>query len=241
MTGAAKTSQKRYRLRIALILLGILLFFIALNVSSQAVGTLHELTRVEAERDQWQRPDDVLRALDLKPGNVVVDLGSGAGYFALKISKSVGGQGKVMAVDLRRLSLTFLWIRSRLQHLHNVSTVVGASNDPHLDGTKVDAVLIANTYHELDNPKSILMQICRSLRPDGRLVVVDRGPGFNPIKEGSESPDPHEIALSRVEGELTAGGFSVMNIEHDFIDRPGDHWWLIVAQKNQCVTMGEAL
>jgi SAM-dependent methyltransferase len=241
MAAAAKTSQRRHRLRIVLVLLGILLFFIALNVSSQAVGTLHELIRVEAERDQWQRPDEVLRALDLKPGNVVVDLGSGAGYFALKISKSVGGQGKVMAVDLRRLSLTFLWIRSRLQHLDNVSTIVGVSNDPRLGGTKVDAVLIANTYHELDEPNSILRQICRSLRPDGRLVVVDRGPGFTPVKEGSGSRDPHEIALSRVEGELTAGGFSVMNIEQDFIDRPGDHWWLIIVQKSHCLSMDEAL
>lgn len=77
MATEKKTRQKGFRLRITLFLLGILLFLAALNILNQAVNTLHELTRVEAERDQWQRPADVLRALDLKHGSVVVDLGSG--------------------------------------------------------------------------------------------------------------------------------------------------------------------
>jgi predicted methyltransferase len=224
MAAEKNTSQRQFRLRIALFLISILLVFVGINVLSQAIHTLRELTRVEAERDQWQRPDDVLRALELKPGNVVVDLGSGAGYFALKISKSVGGGGKVLAVDLRKLSLTFLWIRSLLQSPHNVSVIAGEPNDPHLGSVVIDSVLIANTYHELDDPKPILAHILHSLRPKGRLVVVDRGP---------ESRDRHEIACAQVKDELAAGGFQVTNVDSEFISRPGDHWWLIVAQKPQ--------
>jgi predicted methyltransferase len=224
MAAEKNTPQKQFRLRIALFLISILLVFVGINVLSQAFNTLHELTRVEAERDQWQRPDEVLRALELKPGNTVVDLGSGAGYFALKISKSVGDQGKVLAVDLRKLSLTFLWIRSLLQHPHNVSVIVGEPIDPHLGSAAVDSVLIANTYHELDDPKPILTHILHSLRPGGRLVVVDRGP---------ESTDRHEIACAQVKDELAAGGFQVTNVDSKFISLPGDHWWLIVAQKPQ--------
>jgi len=216
-----KTSRQGFRLRIALVLLSILLVLVGLNVLNQAVNTLHELTRVEAERDQWQRPDEVLRALDLKEGSVVVDFGSGAGYFALKISRAVGDRGRVLAVDLRKLSLSFLWIRSRLQHSHNVSVIVGEPEDPHLGTVVSDSVLIANTYHELHDSKSILAPIYRSLRPRGRLVVVDR----------DEASGSHDIAASRVESELAREGFTVVHSDHDFIDRPEDHWWLIVAQK----------
>ena len=233
MAADHKTQQKGFRLRITLFLLGIVLFLIALNVLNQAVNTLHELTRVEAERDQWQRPADVLQALDLKPGSIVVDLGSGAGYFALKISSSIGDRGEVLAVDLRRLSLTFLWIRSVLQHRHNVSVIVGEPGDPHLGTKVVDSVLVANTYHELEDSKTILNHIFRSLRPGGRLVIVDRGPASADANNAGLPSDAHEIAAGQVESELARGGFSVVSRDPNFIDRPGDHWWLIVAQKPQ--------
>lgn len=78
-------------MRLTIFLLAVLLLLMALNVSNQAVNTLHELDRVEADRDHWQRPQDVLQALDLKPGNTVVDLGSDAGYFALTGPEITGG------------------------------------------------------------------------------------------------------------------------------------------------------
>ncbi|HET9130674.1 MAG TPA: methyltransferase domain-containing protein, partial [Terriglobia bacterium] len=118
---------------------------------------------------------------------------------------------------------------------------VGESSDPHLGGMEVDAVLIANTYHELDDPKSILSQICPALRPGGRLVVVDRGPATSENDEGGESADRHEIPALKVANELGSGGFSVMSLDIDFIDRPGDHWWMITAQKNQCQPTDKAV
>src|SRR6185295_6794469 len=105
-------------------------------------NTLNRLDAVESERDQWQRPADVLRALDLRPGNTVVDLGSGAGYFALKLSPVVGERGQVLAVDLRKLSLFFLWTRALLRGQHNVHVIVGKEDNPRLPAGAVDAVLI---------------------------------------------------------------------------------------------------
>ena len=81
-------------------------------VAQQFIATLGALTVIERERDSWQRPDDVLAPLALAPGRTVVDLGSGAGYFALKMAPRVGPRGRVLAVDLRRLSLAFLWVRA---------------------------------------------------------------------------------------------------------------------------------
>jgi len=71
-------------------------------VAQQAIATLRALTFIERERDTWQRPDEIIEPLALAPGSTVVDLGSGAGYFALKLPPRVGPAGRVLAVDLRR-------------------------------------------------------------------------------------------------------------------------------------------
>src|SRR5439155_24110882 len=97
-------------LRPALVLLAVFVVVGIAGVAYQGVQTLKRLTFVEADRDRWQRPADIIRALDVKDGNVVVDFGSGSGYFTLKLSDAVGPRGEVIAVDLRNLSLQFLRI-----------------------------------------------------------------------------------------------------------------------------------
>src|ERR1700688_2116006 len=123
-------AHRRPLFRLALFLVCAILIFLALNTLYSFTSTLSRLDVVESRRDQWQRPSDVLGALDLQPGNTVVDLGSGAGYFALKLSPAVGTRGQVLAVDLRRLSLVFLWTRAVLRGEHNVQVIVGAENNP---------------------------------------------------------------------------------------------------------------
>jgi predicted methyltransferase len=205
-----------------------ILIFLALNTLYSFASTLTRLDTVESERDRWQRPSDVLRALDLRPGNSAVDLGSGAGYFALKLSPAVGRQGQVLAVDLRKLSLFFLWTRALLRGQHNVQVIIGEENDPHLPIGAVDAVLICNTYHEFSHPELILGLVFRSLRPGGRLVVVDRSP------RSTESQHSHEVPLAVVKGKLGTEGFEIVNQDDSFIDRPGDDtWWMLIARKPQ--------
>lgn len=212
--------------RLALFLVCSILIFLALSTLYSFTSTLDRLNAVESERDRWQRPSDVLRALDLRPGNTVVDLGSGAGYFALKLSPAVGERGQVLAVDLRRLSLFFLWTRAILRGQHNVQVIVGEENNPRLPADTVDAVLICNTYHEFSNPELILNSVFRSLRPGGRLVVVDRAP------RATEAQHTHEVLLAVVESQLRSRGFEIVSQDDSFIDRPGDDlWWLVTVRK----------
>ena len=140
----------------------------AVFVIDQAVRTLGTLTRVERERDTWQRPDEILRQLNPGSGDTVVDLGSGAGYFALKIAPRVAPDGRVLAVDLRRQSLAFLWIRAVLGGHWNLSVIRGQADDPDLPPGPVDAVLMANTYHELTAPEPILKALFTSMRSGGQ-------------------------------------------------------------------------
>ena len=219
-------SNRRPTLRIALFLICAVLILLGLNTLYSFTNTLRQLDVIEAERDQWQRPLDVIHALDLQEGNTVVDLGSGAGYFALKLSPEVGKRGQVLAVDLRKLSLFFLWTRALLGGRHNVHVAVGTEDDPGLPTGSVDAVLICNTYHEFSNPERMLNHVSQALRPGGRLVVVDRGP------RATDTDHAHEVPLTAVAGQLRRSGFEIVNEDDHFIDRPGeDMWWLVVGRK----------
>ncbi len=219
-------AHRRPIFRLALFLVCAILIFLALNTLYSFASTLTRLDTIESERDRWQRPWDVLRALDLQPGNTVADLGSGAGYFALKLAPAVGERGQVLAVDLRKLSLLFLWTRALLRGQHNVQVIVGEEDNPRLPASTVDAVLICNTYHEFSNPGLILSRVFQSLRPGGRLVVVDRAP------RAAEAQHGHEVPVAIVVGQLKNQGFEIVSEDDRFIDQPGnDSWWLLSARK----------
>src|ERR1019366_9388053 len=92
--------QRAYRVRITLFLIGAFLLVLLLIYLSEGLQTLNASGQVERERAQWQRPADVIQALNLREGGAVVDLGSGVGYFALKLSPVVRKRGRVIAVDI---------------------------------------------------------------------------------------------------------------------------------------------
>ena len=218
--------------RLILFLFVAIMIFATMYVLYSALATLQQLDVVESERDRWQRPSDILSALNLRDGSVVADVGSGAGYFALKLSPLVGLKGKVLAIDLRKLSLSFLWIRAALRKPHNIRVIAGDPDDPHLPDQALDAVLIANTYHEFRNPGFMLDHLFRSLRFEGRLVIVDRGPDTVEGASALERSPVHATALDAAIQEMQKHGFQVLYRTDRFIDRPGDDvWWLVVAVK----------
>ena len=221
-----------YRIKLVLFVLGGLAVLFVIDTAYQALNTLARLRSVEAGRDSWQRPSDVIGALSLKPGNVVVDLGCGSGYFTLKLSSTVGDKGKVIAEDIRGLPLVFLWFRTLGRTQRNVTIVHGASEDPHLPEVGVDAVLIANTYHEFTDPQSILAHVRQSLVPGGRLVVVDRHPKSTVLGPQGAAAE-HEVSPDQVQLELRQAAFEIVRRQDHFIESDPfrESWWLIVARK----------
>ncbi len=222
-----------YRVKLVLFLLCAITVLFLVNTAYQGLNTLSRLNVVEAERDQWQRPSDVIQALDLKAGNVVVDLGCGSGYFTLKLSTPVGQGGRVLAEDIRRLPLVFLWVRTFQRRQHNVGIVLGEPDDPHLPTQGVNAVLIVNTYHEFTDSQPILAHVFGSLVSGGRLVVVDRQP--HPVEQGSGNTarEHHEVSPDQVERELRQAGFEIVGRQDHFIenDPSNENWWLITSRK----------
>jgi SAM-dependent methyltransferase len=233
--------QHAYRVRVSLFLFAVILFTTVLTVGYQAIYTLRVLDAVEHDREHWQRPAEIIELLELKRGSVVADIGSGAGYFTLKVAPIVGEHGGVFAVDILREPLAFLWIRALLHHQSNVHIVHVDQDNPHLPEGQIDAVLIVNTYHEFVRPRAVLNHAFHALHRGGRLVLVDRGP----LPAGQESAEfeerHHEVSPSAVEGDLRETGFNLISRRDRFIDlpaveRPGDRpenhpWWVIVACK----------
>ena len=218
------------RAKLLAFLLAALAVLILLRVGYSALETLASLKVIEAERDTWQRPSEVIRELDLKPGNTVVDLGCGSGYFTLKLSSPVGNSGRVIAEDIRALPLAFLWVRAAGLWEHNVKVVLGNTANPHLP-KGVDAVLISNTYHEFADAHTILAHVHDALAPSGRLVIIDREPKAS---AGTPSSDAeHEISSGQVQEELRHANFEVIKRDDHFIedDPYGQNWWLIVARQ----------
>src|SRR6267143_133911 len=218
-----------YRLRVVGFVAGAFTIAGLLYVGQDFVATLKRLEVVERERDGWQRPADILRALDLHDGSLVADLGCGSGYFTLKLSPSVSPRGRVFAVDVRELPLFVVRVRTWARQIHNVLVIHGRPDAPGLAADSVDAVLVLNTYHELDDAPAVLGHVRHALRPGGRLVVVDR----RPRSAGATGPGEHEIAPLEGEAGLRASGFEIVERDDTFIDRPGDPdlWWMIVARR----------
>jgi SAM-dependent methyltransferase len=230
-----------YRFRVALFFVLVVTIVAALFLIYQLTQTLYRLYVAEGERDRWQRPDDVIESLRLKDGNVVADVGCGVGYFSNNLASKVAGHGSVLAEDILGESLTFLWIRAFVHHQSNIRVIHGDPDDPHLPKGAVDAVLIANTYHEFTNPLAVLDHTFRALRSDGRLVVLDRGPRSYHGESREIQMQQYQIAASVAEEEIRQRGFEVLSRDNRFIgrpaaERPGDRqddhvWWLIVARK----------
>lgn len=216
-----KSIRRNSVLEIALWLIGGLLILSLLNVIGQGLSTLDRLAFVERERDTWQRAPEIIAQLNLHQGSRVVDLGCGAGYFALKLSGAAGASGNVQAVDILRLPLTFLWIRAHRAGIRNIGVILGEPDDPHISAP-VDAVLIANTYHELARPDVMLAHVHDALVDGGRLVIADRRP---------ESANAgHAINPATVEADLRRDGFDIQSRQDHFLDQPDEGpWFLIVA------------
>jgi SAM-dependent methyltransferase len=233
--------QWAYRVRVAIFFVLVVTLIAALFLIYQVSQTFHELYVAEAERDRWQRPNDVIESLKLKDGDVIADVGCGAGYFSVKLAPKVADHGSVLAEDIFGESLAFLWIRAFLHGQFNIKIVHGGTDDPHLPTGGVDAVLIANSYHEFTKPLAILDHTLLALRSGGRLVVLDRGPRSYHGESREIQMQQYQIAASIVEDEIREQGFDVISRDDHFIDRPAierpgdrtdDHvWWLIVARK----------
>lgn len=148
-------------------------------------------------RDSWQKPHDVVMALELKPDEVIADIGAGTGYFAKRFANHAG---KVLAVDIdaRLLQMAAAGAPG------NLKTVLAANDDPRLEKASVDTVFFCDVLHHIDGRAAYLSKIREAIRPGGRLVVIDFEKRETPVGPGLEM----RIDRKDMIAELRKAGFS---------------------------------
>jgi ubiquinone/menaquinone biosynthesis C-methylase UbiE len=125
------------------------------------------------DRDERQKPRELVQAMGLLPGMTVADVGTGIGYMLPFLSRAVGPYGKVIAEDIFDDYLTAARVLATDQQLINIEFVKGTERDPSLPEGAVDAVLVLDAYHHFDYPEAMLAGIHRALKPNGKLVIVE--------------------------------------------------------------------
>lgn len=146
------------------------------------------------DRDEWQRPDQIMDALVIADGSVVADLGCGAGWFTVRLARRVGPNGLVYAEDVQVEMIRATERRVQREGLRNVTPILGTQDDPRLPAGRIDALLIVGIYHEIVNPVALLKNVARALRPAGRVGIVEFTPGGGgPGPAADERVDPKLI------------------------------------------------
>jgi SAM-dependent methyltransferase len=155
----------------------------------------------DPKRDEWQKPDELLRELKLAPDAVVADLGAGTGYFSVRLARAVP-QGRVIAIDIEQRLLEHIARRASEAKLANIETVLASPDDPKLP-SPVDLVLIVDTYHHIDQRVGYFTKLGSGLRPAGLVVIVDYKMGPLPVGP----PDSRKIPRDKIEAEMRQAGY----------------------------------
>lgn len=160
------------------------------------------------DRAEWQKPEQIMDALAIADGAAVADIGAGAGWFTIRLARRVGPNGVVYAQDVQRQMLDAIRRRVGREGLANVETRLGAGSDPNLPARSLDAVLVVDVYPEVEDRISFLKNLAASLKPGGRIGVVNYLPG-----NGGPGPAPTEgvrVAQSIVEADAALAGLNVL-------------------------------
>jgi len=162
-------------------------------------------------RDAWQLPDRVIAALALKPGQSVADIGSGTGYFAVRLAKSATAP-KVFGADIEPNMVQYLKDRAAKEGLANVASVLASATSPNLP-EPVDVVLIVDTYHHIGDRVAYFRDLQKSLKPGGRVAIIDFAP------ESPEGP-PKEFRFTqqKFQAEMKQAGYRLA-AKFDFLPR----------------------
>lgn len=160
-------------------------------------------------RDAWQKPAEVIRALGLAPDAAVADIGSGTGYFAVRLARAVP-QGRVFGADVEPDMVRFLNQRADKERLANLQSVLAAADGLNLP-VPVDLALVVDTYHHIARRSLYFSKLKEKLKPGGRVAIID----FT-LDSPVGPPARHRIAPKNVAEEMTLAGYRMVE-QHAFL------------------------
>lgn len=169
-------------------------------------------------RDLWQKPAEVVRALELAADAVVADIGSGTGYFAVRLARAVP-RGRVYAADIEPDMVRFLNERAAKEGLANLHSVRATEDGPNLPAP-VDLALLVDTYHHISRRSEYFTGLKKMLASGGRVAIID----FT-LDAPTGPPKRHRIAAAAVKAEMQRAGYQLAG-EHGFL--PNQYFLIFV-------------
>jgi SAM-dependent methyltransferase len=163
----------------------------------------------DPERDAWQKPHEVIRALALRPDAVVADIGAGTGYFSARLAHMLP-KGRVYAVDTEPGMVKHVYERAKKEGLRNLTAIPASPDNPRLP-VKADLILFVDVYHHVDDRERYFARLRASLRPGGRVAIIDFRPDSprGPPKQARVPPE-------QVKAEFARTGYA-LEAEHGFL------------------------
>jgi predicted methyltransferase len=186
---------------------------VALTVILAGCARLKQCAYEGVNRDEWQQPQKVIAALGIQPGRIVADLGSGGGYFTFRLAEAVGPAGKVYAVDVDPDMIGLIAKAAKEKRAGNIEPILAKPNDPLLPKAGVDLIFTANTYHHIDNRVAYFGNLRQTLRPGGRVAIID----FD-RRAWLEGLLRHYTPSEFIKREMEQAGYALEQ-EFDFLDR----------------------
>jgi ubiquinone/menaquinone biosynthesis C-methylase UbiE len=176
-----------------------------------------------SEREDEEAPDVALNVLKIPKGASVADIGAGSGYITVRLAARVGPTGRVYANDVQPQMLNILARRLEMSKIANVMLIEGTIDDPKLPPASVDLALMVDVYHELSQPQAVLRHLRESLKPGGRLVLLEyrKEDPTVPIK-----PE-HKMSVAEAKMEVEAEGFTLSKVDEAL---PRQHILIFVAK-----------
>jgi len=199
-TGSAPTGLPG-KLSTPLIILCLALIFL---LGSTACTDIKRWAYEGFDRDEWQHPEEVIKALEIQAGDQVADLGAGSGYFTFRLADAVGPTGKVYAVDIDEEMNADLAKRVQEKGYQNIEVILARPNNPGLPDNGIDLIFTSNTYHHLEDRVPYFANLQQDLQPDGRIAIIDfTGEGWFQQLFGHYTPS------ETIQRELQEAGYTL--------------------------------
>jgi arsenite methyltransferase len=177
----------------------------------------------DPKRDAYQKPQEVLAALDLRPGEVIADIGAGSGYFTFRLARQVSASGRVYAVDVSPEMILHINRRIRDEKVTNVVSILSEPDDPLLPVQSMDRFFFSNIWHHIENQTKYLSLMKKMLKAKGEVVMID----FHKKELPVGPPMKMKIAREDIIRQMENNGFQLVK-EHTFLPY---QYFLVFAQK----------
>lgn len=158
----------------------------------------------DEKRDEYQKPQELFKALGISESATIADIGAGTGYFPVRFAKIVP-KGHVFAIDIQPNMVKYLQERVEKEGISNITCLLGNTQSPEIP-QKVDIIFSSTVYHHIEQRPDYFRRLKDKLNTNGRVVIVDWKKGDFPIGP----PDSGKVSQQQIIDEMKGGGYSLV-------------------------------